>query len=282
LKRLIVNADDYGRTPGITDGILQAHREGIVTSTTAMINMPYVEEALRLADEYPELGVGIHLVFTAGRPVLPPEKVPSLVDAEGRFYKPEALYSRLDQVDTGQLKMELEAQIERFMATGRRPDHLDCHHPVHIYPPFFAVILELAEAYGLPMRMPLPPVEELEKAGVPAIAPDLPPKLLYRMVTEDWRLLGEKRVSYPDHFIGGFYGEEALTLKHLLAILGRLPEGTTEMMTHPGKVDEVLLAQSSYTWQREEEIELLCHPRVKGHLKELGIELVNFRVLALN
>ena len=121
-KQLIVNADDYGRTAGVTRGIIQAHLEGIVTSTTVMMNMAQVEDALGLARDCPDLGIGVHLVFTAWRPVLLPAEVPSLVDADGHFHSQEAIMSNPNRIDTDELKAELRTQIEHLRALGREPD----------------------------------------------------------------------------------------------------------------------------------------------------------------
>jgi len=287
-KQLIVNADDYGRTEGVTRGITRAHREGIVTSTTVMMNMPNVEEALGLADDYPDLGTGVHLVFTAWRPLLPstelrtgpPAEVPSLVDEDGHFHSQEAILSNPGRIDPDELKAELRAQIERFRSFGRQPDHLDCHHFVHIYPPFFAVYVELAEEYGLPVRLPFPPEEEWDEAAATvSIAQGLPPALLREIARQDIGLVQAKGIPHPDRFIRSFYGEGALALENLLSILDGLSEGISELMTHPGLSDEKLLAKSTYAKERERELELLCHPRVRERIGELGIELVNFGVL---
>jgi predicted glycoside hydrolase/deacetylase ChbG (UPF0249 family) len=278
-KQLIVNADDYGKTAGVTQGIIQAHREGIVTSTTVMMNMPQVEDALELAGDYPDLGIGVHLVFTAWRPLRPPAEVPSLVDADGYFHSQEAVLSRPNRIDTDELKAELKTQIERFRALGREPDHLDFHHFIHISPSFFAVYVELAEEYGLPMRLPFPPEEEWDEAATSvSMAQGLPPDLLREIVRQDIGMVQAKGIPYPDHFVQSFYGE-TLTLETLLSILAGLPEGISELMTHPGLADEKLLATSTYGKEREAEVGFLCHPQVKERIGELGIELVNFGVL---
>ncbi len=280
-KRLIVNADDYGRTAGVVEGILQAHQQGIVTSTTAMMNMPGIEDALRRAQSCPELGLGVHLVFSAWRPLLPPEQIPSLVDADGAFLSQKALWARPEAIQRGELRAELTAQVERFQAlTGRSPDHLDCHHFVHSHPLFFAVYVELAAQWDLPIRAPFPPEEALSQAAatVPLIE-GLPLSKVRDMMRQDRELMQANGVRHPDHFVGSFYGEEAVTLENLLAILESLREGTTEVMCHPGLVDEQLLAESIYGRPREKELELLCHPRVRDKIDALGIELVNFGVL---
>jgi predicted glycoside hydrolase/deacetylase ChbG (UPF0249 family) len=126
------------------------------------------------------------------------------------------------------------------------------------------------------MRVPLPPPEEVNGQEIPAIAADLP----LQVRVENWRLLREAGVPHPDYFAGGFFGKEALTLERLLWILEELPAGVTEMMTHPGLADEQLLRESFYAMERERELELLCHPLVREKVSELGIELVDFSVLA--
>jgi len=276
-KQLIVNADDYGRTPGVTRGIIKAYKEGIVTSTTVMMNMPGVEEAVALADK--GLGMGVHLVFTSWKPLLPPDEVRSLVDERGYFLSQEAIASNPRQIDLSELKKELKAQIERLKDLGREPDHLDCHHFVYMHPTFFAVYLELAEEHRLPVRLPFPPKKEIRRVLTSfSIISGLPLSLLHDMVDRDIELARTKRVAHPDYFIASFYGETA-TLESLLRIIEGLQEGVTEMLTHPGFADEELLAQSTYALPREVELELLCDPRVKERIKELGIELVDFSVL---
>jgi len=284
-KQLIVNADDYGRSEGVTRGIIRAHREGIVTSTTVMMNMPNVEDALRLAADCLDLGMGVHLVFTAWRPLLPPTEIPSLVDEDGYFHSQEAILAHPQRIDADELKAELRAQIERFRSLGREPDHLDCHHFVHLYPPFFAVYVELAEEYGLPVRLPFPPEEEWDQAAASVtlahmtLAHGLPPEFLQEIARQDIGLVQAKGIPHPHHFVSSFFGWEALTLENLLGILEGLPEGISELMTHPGLADEKLVATSFYGKEREKELELLCHPRVKERIDELGIKLVNFGVL---
>jgi predicted glycoside hydrolase/deacetylase ChbG (UPF0249 family) len=286
-RQLIVNADDYGKTEGVTQGIIQAHREGIVTSATVMMNMPNVQEALKLASDCPDLGLGVHLVFTAWRPLLSPTEVPSLVDEDGYFHSQEAILAHPsmglrtgpERIDTDELKAELRTQIERLRALGREPDHLDCHHFVHLYPPFFVVYVELAEEYGLPVRLPFPLEEEWDEAAASVeIAQVIPPDLLREMARQDVGLVQARGIPHPDRFVQSFHGE-ALTLENLLSILEGLPEGISELMTHPGLADEKLLAKSTYAKERERELELLCHPRVKERIGELGIELVDFGVL---
>ena len=128
-KQLIVNADDYGRTASVSAGIRQAHLRGIVTTTTAMMNMSSVGNDIRLAlAECPRLGLGVHLVLTAGRPVLPSERVPSLAASDGSFYKLPQMIAILQKLNPAELRAEWRAQIEKFLRTGAMLDHLDSHH----------------------------------------------------------------------------------------------------------------------------------------------------------
>jgi predicted glycoside hydrolase/deacetylase ChbG (UPF0249 family) len=279
-RKLIVNADDYGRSPGVSQGILQAHLEGIVTSTTVMINQPGVEAQLLEALACPDLGIGLHLVFTAGQPLLPPTDIPSLVDDEGFFLDQHTLWAWAGSVFSAQLRSELTTQVERFAAlAGQLPDHLDCHHFVHLFPPFFQVYAELAAQFRLPLRVPFPPRTDFQKAiGFLPFLEGFPYDLVRGMIVTNSALLRARGLAHPDRFISTFYGQEALTLDHLLHLLGTLPAGTSELMCHPG-YDDPALAPSSYRQEREAELALLTHPTVRRCVKEAGVELVTFDVL---
>ena len=279
-KQLIVNADDYGRAPGVSRGILTAHREGIVTSTTVMINQPDVEGQLAEALACPGLGVGLHLVFTAWRPVLPPEAVPGLVDGNGLFLQQHDFWAQAERIPLAQLQAELSAQLERFaLLAGRLPDHLDCHHFVHLYPPFFQVYADLAARLQLPLRVPFPLETEFEQAArtLPFLE-GFPRDLVRGMIVTNSALIKARRLAHPDRFIGTFFGREAVTLDALLKLLATLPDGVNELMCHPA-YDDPALAASSYRAEREIELRLLTHPTVNDQVKALGIELVTFGAL---
>ena len=279
MKRIIINADDFGRTPGVSRGILQAHRLGIVTSTTVMINQPSVRTQLEEAMACTSLGVGLHLVFSAWRPVLPSEAVPSLVDDEGVFLSQHDLWARAQGISTAHLRAELTAQVECFIAwAGRLPDHLDCHHFAHLYPPFFQVYADLAVELQLPLRVPFPPEADFQQAvsALPYLE-DFPEDLVRGMIVTNSTLIEARQLAHPDHFIGTFFGAQALKLERLLHLLRTLPEGITELMCHPGFVGPEL-ATSTYRRQREIEFELLTHPETRACVDKCGIELVSFDV----
>jgi chitin disaccharide deacetylase len=279
-RRLIVNADDFGLTPGITRGILEAHHKGVVTSTTALVSSPFAADAIQQAiDGAPSLGLGLHLAISGtGRPVLPPVEVRSLVRDDGRFYPFSDWLYLFDQFDPDDIRRELEAQCDRFVdLAGRPPDHLDGHHhAVYRHPAGLRTILALAARNDIPIRSPWPdlPVEDgirrlLEE--VPAASRDAAFAAIHAILDD-----GPLPVR-PALFDDSFYGPTA-TLGDLLLILTNLPDDTTaEIMCHPGYVDEHL--DSDYTTMREAEIKILTHPSVREVVKAEGIELISFGIL---
>jgi predicted glycoside hydrolase/deacetylase ChbG (UPF0249 family) len=276
-RRLIVNADDYGRSPGVSRGILQAHRGGIVTSTTVMINQPGVEPQLEEALACGDLGIGLHLVFSAWRPLLPPARIPSLVRSDGSFLDQHTLWAQAGRIPQDQLGAELAAQMDRFISVaGRKPDHLDCHHFVHLYPPFFQVYADLAARFHLPLRVPFPPESDFAASiGTLSFLEGFPRDLVRGMIATNSALLTARGLAHPDHFIGTFFGQESLALEYLANLLGALPDGVSELMCHPG-YDDPLLASSTYRLERETELDLLTSPVVRERVDALGIELVTF------
>ena len=282
--RLIVNADDYGRTKGVSAGIRHAHLHGIVTSTTAMMNMPDVEAALRQAlAECPRLGLGVHLVLTSGKPLLPAEKVHSLLKDGTHFPGLEDFVERLPAVNPGEVVAEWRAQIERFVSiTGRKPDHLDSHHHSSYFTPrFFEMMLELAQENGCPIRLPF-------SEGEAALG-DLPPDSARQALQASAALLAKYPARHPERFISTFYYESA-TKADLQAILRDLRQNEqrepAELMTHPGFLDEALasgmpdVAASSYSQQRPIEVAALTDKSTLDLVNELNIQLISFGVLS--
>ena len=278
-RKLIVNADDFGRSRGVSDGILRAHRDGIVTSTTAMMNMPGVaHDLVRAASETPRLGLGVHLTFTAGRPLMPMDWVRSLVDEHDHFLSQEAILQQPTRIDPDELMSELKAQVNTFKnALGHLPDHLDAHHFVHLIPPLFRVYLDLADSFGLPIRLPIPR-QPAPLDHVPALLGNVAPDVLEPIVQADWALLADRSIRTTDHFIMSFFGQNTSTAS-LLQLLADLPDGVTELMTHPGLADEHIRAESNYHVERERELAALTDPQVLVQLQKLDIELVTYAKL---
>lgn len=268
---MIVNADDYGHTPGVSQGIRDSHLHGIVTSTTAMMNMPGVEEALqRAVKECPRLGLGVHLVLTTGAPLLPVAQVRSLVTGENAFPDESDLIQRLSTLDLGEVKAEWRTQVEKFQsATGFTPDHLDSHHHISFLSPgLFQVMLELAQAFGCSIRFPT------GQAATDMLG-DFPIEVARECLERNLNLLAQYKPHHPDNFLKSFYDENA-THAALLDLLINLPDGITEIMCHPGYADKELMNSSIYHHQRESELSILTNSDILDFVKKSKIELINF------
>lgn len=249
MKYLIVNGDDFGFSPGVNRGIVQAYKAGLLTSTTVMVNLAEARQIIEVARTNPALGVGVHLNITFGRPLLQRERVYSLLTEEGEFLRPEVGYGK---VDPAEVREEWQTQIELLLSWGIKPTHLDSHHHVHTWPELRGVVAELAQYYRLPVRFTDPPTRQL---------------------------LIEQGITVADHFIEDFYGEQT-TVAKLMACIEKMRPGVTELMCHPAVVDQELVSHSSYTLPRNQELESLCSPQLSSELQNQGIRLLNYRQLA--
>ena len=271
--KLIVNADDYGRTPEVSSGIRQAHLQGLVSTTTVMVNLPDVLDQIRRAqDECPRLGLGVHLNLTIGPPCAPAEEVPSLLDSPGRFRDRAAIVHSMAGIDPTQVEIEFQAQIQKFLTTGATLDHLDSHYHIVVFgPALWELYLKLAEEYGCGVRPSFP-------SDIPqqALIDVYPPSVLSFAYQEAMELLRSSQVPHPDHFMASFFGP-GVDQDHLLALLGDLPSGVCELMCHPGYTDPVLLAESSYAKEREVELSILTHPTIKQVVQQAEIRLSTYR-----
>lgn len=248
-KYLIVNADDYGYTAGVSEGIRRAHRQGIVSSTSVMMTMPAaVAELARLSAEAPTLGAGIHLTVTEGRPF----RLPG-------FWAPTELAAELARVAAADLRGEWQAQIEAFLATGVPLTHLDSHHhAAYRHPKALATLFELAREYGVPVRNPYP----IGDAKADAIA----------------GAFAGSGVRHAPRFVDVF--DQPPFPAALLRALEAVPPGLTEFMCHPGLVDQELRqASPSRADVRAAELEALVDPGARAALDRLDIKLVSFAVL---
>lgn len=248
-RQLIVNADDYGYTPGVSAGIRRAHREGIVTSTSVMMTMPSaITELERLRLETPMLGVGIHLTVTEGRLF----RLPGLLS-------PKRLPVELAAVEGAELEAEWRAQVEVFLATGLPLTHLDSHHhAAYRHANALHVLFGLASEYGVPVRDPYP----IGDAAADGLAD--------RFV--------DSAVRHPDHFVDLF--DDAPSAASLMRALEGLQAGTTEIMTHPGLVDDELRSLCGSRAQlRLAELQAVTHPGLRATVESLGITLVSFASL---
>jgi len=245
-RTLIVNADDFGLTRGVSRGILEAGASGIVTSTTLIVNRP-LEPALVDELKASELGVGLHMNLTLGAPVANPKRVPSLVDAEGTFVRDAREAAKRASKD--EARIELGTQIDEFRKImGRFPTHLDTHHHIGRHEPILELVLDFARAIKVPVRS--------QDDGVRAAA---------RRLT----------LRTPDHFMGESGPDPYWSAERVLEHLASLPGGVTEFMTHPGYFDDDL-AYSRYGKQRETELAGLTDPRAREAVAQEAIRLAHF------
>jgi predicted glycoside hydrolase/deacetylase ChbG (UPF0249 family) len=263
-KKLRVTADDFGFTPGVTDGILEAHERGIVTHTSLMAGGLDFDRAAALAREKPTLGVGVHLTLTWGRPLTSPADIPSLMGAAGRLAPLGEILRRFitGRLDRGEVAREWRAQMERVTRSGITPSHVDSHHHLHLLPGLLPVAARLAEEYGVSwLRRPAEPL-----AGDYRTA--LAKRVVFRMLTlRPWPLPTSRA------FRGLTLQGRRDFLHRLQEALRRLPPGLTEFMVHPGRPDALLAAEDTYVREREAELSALVAPAVKNLVGDLEIEL---------
>lgn len=266
MKRLIVNADDFGLTDGVNRAVIECHQAGAVSSTTLLVNGEAAEAAASLAAANPALGVGLHFNITSGTPAAPPESVPSLLGAGGRFPGLAAALLRLStgRARTGELKTELTAQIRRCLELGLRPTHIDSHHHLHAHPRLRYVIGRVAPAIGISRMRGYRMRARSPKALAIAAAARLP--------------AGAGALKTPDRFSG----IEVMGSKNLAGWLaGELAGGgdCLEFMCHPGYADERLAQVSSYNSLRQAELEGLVSGEFLGAIEAAGVRLISFRDL---
>ena len=273
-RRVIVNADDLGWSVGVTDGILMAHRNGIVTSATLAANMPDAQRAVALATAEPALGVGIHLNVCQGRPMS--DAGTTLADRDGlmRLTGP-GLIARclLRPWLIGAVLAECEAQIHWVYGHGLRPTHLDSHRHVHAFPPLFVGVVRLARQYGVPfVRWPR---EQLCGGGWPQ-----PPRQqartarLLRAMCAMNALTG--RSLRPTCGTWGIAHTGLISEDWLVHAAEAIPEGITEIMTHPGLVHDLDRRDTRLLDSRQRELESLCSPAVREAFARQQLELVHY------
>lgn len=267
-RRLIVNADDFGRSRSINQAVIRAHREGILTSASLMVNEAARDEAVALARENPRLGVGLHLALVCGRSALSCERIPGLVDARGEF--------SADPVRTGlnyffqrglrtQIEDELAAQFARFRATGLQMDHVNGHLHMHLHPVVFDILLHRAVDWGL-ARIRLTRDEFWLNARLARgrWLSRLAHAVIYRTLSgRSRRRLMRRGIRFTPR-VFGLLQNARVDESFVLGLLARLPAGDSELYSHPS-LDEF-----------RHEFEALISPEVRQCVAEHGIELIRY------
>ncbi|OFW42006.1 MAG: hypothetical protein A3J28_18890 [Acidobacteria bacterium RIFCSPLOWO2_12_FULL_60_22] len=277
LKRLIVNADDFGYTRGVNRAILEACRNGVVTSTSLLANGPAFEDAVEIARGEQRLDVGCHLNFVEGRPVSPAEQVPHLVAADGRFWNARQLAIRLLRraVPAIELEREASAQLEKLLHAGLRPSHVDTHKHTHIHPRVADAVARAARRFGVgwirrPFENWMPrgaPGSSLRRLGVSSL----------RWFSSGFeRRMAAQGFSMPDFFTG-IVLTGRLTKQAFAETVAALQPGVTELMCHPGYCDAEL-EESTTRLKRERELEreTVTDGTWQARLREGGVVLTRF------
>ncbi|MFI5310935.1 MAG: carbohydrate deacetylase [Gemmatimonadales bacterium] len=270
MRRLIINADDFGLSPAVTAGILEAHAAGAVTSSSMMVHCAGWDDGVRQARSTPTLGIGLHLNLLVGAPLT---RSRSLTDARtGRFPTLLAMVARACRgaCEGAEVAAECEAQLAAMRDAGIRVTHIDSHRHTHALPGIRRAVASVAALHGLPLRRPV------ESARwFPA---DVRAQLHRAVIAWSWRISsrGADSTRAADHFVGVSLQGGVHFATRFASVLGGLPGGSVEVMVHPGRVDDALRAADGYTWQRELELRALLSPAIRERLSRAGTALIGF------
>ncbi len=242
--KIIFNADDFGLSKATSLGIIEAHKNGVIKSTSLMCNMKDAEYAANLVRGYNNLGVGMHFVMTAGFPLC--SDVPSLTDENGAFKKNDVIMNTAAIED---IRKEFKAQFEKMLSFGITPTHIDSHHHMHENDMVLTVVKEFAEKYKLPIRV-------FDNLNLDNLSED------------------NKNI----HEVLEYYGEGNIDVKNLISILEKYKNTEIiEIMCHPAYADQDLLKKTSYNMERTKELVTLTSEELKNYIKDNDIELINYK-----
>jgi hopanoid biosynthesis associated protein HpnK len=270
-RRLIVNADDFGRSHSINLAVAQAHDGGVLTTASLMVNEEGFEEAVALSRQRPRLGVGLHLALICGHSALAPEEIAGLVDPQRRFSdNPVAVGFRyyLNRKLVPQLQAEIEAQFKKFQATGLRLDHVNGHLHLHLHPVVFRILRARAKEWGLThLRLTCEPFWMNTRLARGRWLYRIGHALIHRRLSAEAR--GELKRLGIKHTqrVFGLLQDSRVDEEYVLKLLRALPPGDSELYSHPS-LD-----------QFRHEFDALVSPRVKALVQSLGIPLIRYQDL---
>ena len=270
-RRLIVNADDFGRSASINQAVVRAHRDGILTTASLMVNEPAFDEAVALARENPRLGVGLHLTLLCGHSALPPEKIPGLVNANREFSNSPAAvgfryFFKRDLRE--QLRTEIQAQFKRFHDTGLPMDHVNGHLHLHLHPTVLSILMEDAAELGIKrLRLTYDPFWlNLRLARGHFLYRILHATIYFLLSRRARPLLSQKSIRHTNT-VFGLLQNARVDESYITALLPHLPLGDSELYSHPS-LDEF-----------RNEFEALISPRVRAQIEKQGIKLIRYQDL---
>lgn len=280
LRYIIINADDFGRHAEINRAVEEGLVHGCLRSATVMPGGAAFAGAIDIARRHEELGLGVHFTLVDGHPILPPEEIPSLVGSEGDFLPDHtALLKRYLKggVNLEEVRRELAAQLQKVEATGIPISHVDSHQHMHTLPGIIDIVLDLAARAGIrAVRTPRTPLFAGAFGGLGQLVGRLGLSTLARLAACKAHRRG---LLTPDNFAGIVAGE-AVSEGELLHLIAHLPQGTTEVMMHPGMKNDVLQEDSGWQHDFEAELAAILSPRVGEALRKAEVEPVNFRHLS--
>lgn len=261
MKHLILNADDFGYSYGVNYGIIESHLRGVLTSTTLMAGMPGFDHAVSLAKAHPSLGVGVHLTLTCGRPVLTDHK--TLTEPNGDFHSQAYYHNEEQPLDKDEVYREWKAQIEKVLAAGIEPTHLDSHHHVHTFRGLEDVFVRLAREYDLPVRNSRRDCTDNHVQGVPC------PNYLVDFIEGSGAHFHTPLTEYAPAIESNMH-------RILLEAFKTL--GCVEIMCHPAYLDTAVMLHSSFNLHRMCEVDLLISPATKAFIEQLeDVSLANYK-----
>ncbi|MDD5064052.1 MAG: ChbG/HpnK family deacetylase [Phycisphaerae bacterium] len=276
-RRIIINADDFGLCSGVNKAVAQAHTDGVLTSTTIMANMPAADEAVKIAKQLPNLGLGVHLNLFKGRPLSKDQSVNCLLNTDGDFALTPAKLSLLSvyrrKIRTA-IQTELAAQIQWVIDNGLKPTHLDSHKHIHSFPVIFPIVCGLARRFEIPaIRFTLEPKQLLAMPWpLPSEGGRKRAKAI-RIMAKINRI--QNSALLKTDCILGVAHIGKIDVNFFKAVALYSSAATAEVMTHPGLDNDSKHKQSSLH-QRKGELEALCSERTKQYLKNAGMKLVHY------
>jgi hopanoid biosynthesis associated protein HpnK len=271
VRRLIVNADDFGRSDPVNQAVIRAHREGILTTASLMVNESGCDEAVELARKNPRLGVGLHLTLLMGHSALTQEKIPGLVNSRNEFSNSPVgagmscfFKRRLRE----QLRAEIHAQFEKFRATGLPLDHVNGHLHLHLHPTIFRILMEDAEKLGIRhFRLTRDCLARSRRMAGGRWFYRLSHTMIYAWLSHRAREPLRRRGIKHAQITFGLLQNARVDEEYVLKLLPELPPGDSELYSHPS-LNEF-----------KHEFGALVSPRVKERVKQLGIELIRYQDL---
>ena len=286
MRRLIINADDFGLTAGINSAILKAHLEGIVTSTTLMANSSAFDQAVTLTATAPNLSVGCHVTLVDGRSLLPPSQIPALMQGRdsSRFYRSAGAFAwRIISggIDPAQVELEAIAQIRKLQSAGISVTHVDTHKHTHILPQVLRPLLRAAQTCGVrKIRNPFEPLRLIALFQHPRLWRRwVEFRTLHTLARVFRQTVKNAGMVTTDGTIG-IVATGALDEELFHSLIENLPDGTWEFVCHPGYNDRELLSQQTRLQKsREQELEILIASPTRDLLQRNHIELISYHDL---